>query len=228
MPPSDMSDGKAIGVLKRATKIAHDDHVGRLLGLGGPLLDSIVPGRGIPVTSMLTTYNAEVAAELNRYGDVLVAVVISVLEKVAGSAQAPSRDAALAIVTDVLRPELYVKRFTLFAEGIARRAQSYGIPFELRDHRVDIPQGLAEVDAVNQCARIRRRVAASMDKLYLANAPDETEAVASKPLDSAAEPLQRRQESLYARLNRFHDEHPAAVWVIGLAASILLGAMLTG
>ena len=164
---------------------------------------------------MLTSYNAEVAAELNRYGDVLVAEVTSVLERVAGSAQAPSTDAAMAIVAGVLQPELYVKRFALFAEGIAHRVQGYGIAFDLGEHRVDIPKGLAEVDAINRCARIRARVATSIDKLYLTALRLEGDVVAVRGAP------QGQKGGLYDRANRYCREHPFMVTAIGLAASLL-------
>lgn len=204
--------GSALEVLRHSAKLTYDDHVGRLLSIGQADLETIRPNKALPLQDMLNKYNSEVGAEIVRFGEQLQADVVGVLERLDGSSEFPATEEVLDVVGEFVTPDLYQNRFSLFVQAIERQMERFGVRFDRTEHRIDIPESLAQVGARNLCGKVRQRIANSVDTFGLTNPPVEEQSV---PVELG----------IYSKINGAYEKHPVVFWLSGLLLSGALGTL---
>lgn len=206
-----MESGSVIKVLRSALKLVYDEHVGRLLAIPQPFLDTMYPDKRTILQDIFTSYNTAVEAEISRYGDCMQTAVIEILERGRATGNFPFKEAVIEVVDSFIDPNLYEVRFEKFVESIDRKSGWYGTDFGLANHRLEIPRSVAHIGAENGCKRVNRHLLTAIDALYLSQTSSN---------DAAQE-----SRSFYSNLNALYSRHPALFWLLALAVSILFGVV---
>ncbi|MCE9661931.1 hypothetical protein LY622_00610 [Halomonas sp. M5N1S17] len=208
-----MPEAGPIAVMRRSLQMLHQEHVGNLLRIPQPYLDELRPDRPVPLLDVLESYNRDVAVELARFGDQLKAEVVRVLERASANGVSDLKEQVLSLVSDVLCPDLYRKRFAIFISCIERHLARYGLPLDKSRYRIDIPESLASAHAENACRRLKAQVGNEIDLLALGvgaqGAPQQDQA----------------RRTTYERLNDLYERHQMAFWFVGLVGSAALGLL---
>lgn len=206
-----MESGSVIGVLRSALKLIYDEHVGCLLAIPQPFLDTMYPDKRTILQDTFTSYNNAIEAEISRYGDCLQTKVIEILEKGRATENLPVKSAVIEVVDSFIDPNLYKVRFEKFVESIDRKSGRYGTDLGLANYRLDIPKSVAHVGAVNGCKRVHRHLLTAIDAVYL-----------SQTSSNGAAQIRR---SFYSNLNAIYGRHPALFWLLALVVSIIFGVV---
>ncbi|MGO2514212.1 hypothetical protein [Marinomonas polaris] len=194
-------------VLNTSCKLAYDEHVDRLLSIPEKYLTEIKPNKQISYPDLFKSYNSDIAQELNKFGDKILAETRRVLTSKGVLSSDDKEDIAKSI-ENYLQAELYIKRFDIFVESIGRTLSRYGLIFEPEKYRVDMPKSLADVHAKNTCRKIQAKILNEVDVFMLSS--------------KAAEP----KVGVYSFINNLYNNHQFVFWGAGLVISVILGALL--
>ncbi len=77
-----------------------------------------------------------------------------------------------SFVEGVFAEVRYVERMRIFSEGVGRKAASYGLAFDAKVHRIDIPDAAYRAGAMNALRRARANVLAEVELLSHSKTPE--------------------------------------------------------
>lgn len=194
-------------VLDTAYKLTYDDHVGRLLAIPEKYLSQVKPNERVPYSEIFKSYNSDIAQELMDYGDRLSAETTRVLQA-KGKTSSLDREEIQQSIEKYLQADLYINRFDIFIESIGRTLWGYGMTFEPKKYRVDLPKSLAETHAKNTCRKIQAKVLNDADVVLL------------------SESTNKPAVGVYGSLNDLYNKHQLLFWVLALVISLILGVLL--
>ena len=193
--------------MNTSCKLAYDEHVGRLLSITEKYLAEVKPNKKISYPDLFKSYNSDIAQELSKFGDKLLAETRRVITSKEALSSEDKEDIAKSI-ENYLQAELYIKRFDIFVESIGITLSRYGLIFEPEKCRVDMPKSLAEVHAKNTCRKIQVKILNEVDVFILSS--------------KATNP----KVGIYSFINNLYNNHQFVFWGAGLVISVILGALL--
>ncbi|MCP4057749.1 hypothetical protein [Pseudoalteromonas sp.] len=195
-------------VLNASYKLIYDEHVGRLLAIPEKYLSQVKPNERVPYSEIFKSYNSDIANELINYGDRLRSETTRVLQTKENTSPLVKEEIQQS-VEQYLQADLYINRFDIFIESIGRTLLRYGMVFEPKKYRVDLPRSLAESYAKNTCRNIQAKVLNEADVFLL------------------KEGVNKSAFGVYGSLNDLYNNNQMLFWVLAIVIPLILTAIVS-
>lgn len=193
-------------IFYRSIKILYDEHVGNLLRMPEKYLSEILPNKNFPFTDILKSFNKETHSELIRYGEKIFEEISRLINELSLKIGEVEKNEIVEIAKEHCNPNLYTNRFQIFVESTKSKFQSYGMPFNTKNYRIDIPQSICDVDAKNTTRKIISKITNEVEIVQFNSNSQEKE-----------------NDNIFRKINSFYSSQPFAFWLITIIISIMLG-----
>ncbi len=193
-------------IFNRSIKFLFDEHVSNLLGIPEKYLNEIQPNKDFAFTNILKSFNKETNCELIHYGEKLREEILRLIKELNFKINEIEKNEIIRIAQQYCEPSLYLKRFQIFIESTERKFQSYGMPFNLKNYRIDIPRSLCEVGAKNTTRKIISKITNEIEIVQFNGAAQE-----------------QSKKDIFEIINNFYNKQPFVFWLITLIITTIIG-----
>ena len=193
-------------LLNQSIKFLYDEHVEILLYIPEKYLQEISPNKRFHFAEILKSFNKDTFDELIRYGEKLRKETLRVIKELNLEISETEKDEIIKIINKYCDSSLYIKRFQIFINSTERKFQHYGMPFNLENYRIDLPQSLCEVGSKNNTRKIISKI---INEIEIVQFNKNTQKISDR--------------SIFNKANTIYNNHQFSFWLIAIIISIALG-----